>query len=388
MSDTLCVMLVAAEASGDNLGAALARELRKRLGEKVRFVGVGGAQMAKEGVQSPFDIAELSVLGLVEGVMAYPKVVRRMRDTAALATRETPDIAILIDSWGFTLRVAHALRKLDPKLPLVKYVGPQVWASRPGRAKTLAAAVDHLLSIHAFDAPFFEREGLPVTFVGNSALVKDFSAAEPARLRAAIGATDDDPILLVLPGSRPGEIKRVLPSFEACVNLLKPGRPNLQVVVSAASTVAALVQADVAGWPHRAHVVDDELLKIDAMKAATVALACSGTVTTELALAGVPMVIGYRLGALTHALLKLLIRTPYITLFNIAAKAFVAPEFVQDRCNGPALAKAVSERLDDADLRERQITEQNAALDKMGRGGPDPAVVAADAVLKVLAERR
>jgi lipid-A-disaccharide synthase len=377
-------MLVAAEASGDNLGAGLARELKRRLGEGVRFVGVGGAQMAREGVVSPFDISSLSVLGLVEGLMAYPRVVRRVRETAALAAREKPDIAVLIDSWGFTLRVAHALRRLDPKMPLVKYVGPQVWASRPGRARTLAGAVDHLLSIHAFDAPHFEREGLPVTFVGNSALVRDFSGADPARLRAAISAGPDDPILLVLPGSRPSEIARVLPPFEDAVLRLKADRPNLQVVVPAASTVAAAVKARVAGWPHRAHVIEDESLKVDAMKAATVALACSGTVTTELALAGCPIVVGYRVGALTYVLLKQLIRTPYITLFNIAAQRFVAPELVQADCNGPALAAEVARRLDDPRLRERQVAEQFEALDKMGRGGPDPAVAAADAVLRVL----
>jgi lipid-A-disaccharide synthase len=374
-------MLVAAEASGDNLGAALARELKRRLGDGVRFVGVGGAQMAREGVASPFDISELSVLGLVEGLMAYPKVVARVRDTAALAAREKPDLAVLIDSWGFTLRVAHALRRLDPKLPLIKYVGPQVWASRPGRAKTLAAAVDHLLSIHAFDAPHFEREGLPVTFVGNSALVKDFSAADPARLRDAIDAGPNDPILLVLPGSRPGEIKRVMPPFEEAVRLLKATRPDLQVVIPAAATVTEEVKTRVAGWPNRAHVLEDEALKLDAMKAATVALACSGTVTTELALAGCPMVVGYRLGGLTYAILKQLIRTPYITLFNIAAQDFVAPELVQAACNGPALAAEVARRLDDPDLRQCQIAAQFAALDKMGRGGPDPAVAAADAVL-------
>jgi lipid-A-disaccharide synthase len=381
-------MLVAAEASGDNLGAGLARELKRRLGEGVRFVGVGGTQMAREGVVSPFDISSLSVLGLVEGLMAYPRVVRRVRETAALAAREKPDIAVLIDSWGFTLRVAHVLRRLYPGMPLVKYVGPQVWASRPGRAKTLAGAVDHLLSIHAFDAPHFEREGLPVTFVGNSALVRDFSRADPSRLRDAIDAGPDDPILLVLPGSRPSEIKRVLPPFEDAVMRLKADRPNLQVVVPAASTVATEVKARIAGWPHRAHVVDDEALKVDAMKAATVALACSGTVTTELALAGCPMVVGYRVGALTYVLLKQLIRTPYITLFNIAAERFVAPELVQARCNGPALAAEVARRLDDPRLRERQVAEQFEALDRMGRGGPDPAVAAADAVLGVLAAAR
>jgi lipid-A-disaccharide synthase len=381
------VMLVAAEASGDDRGAGLARALKRRLGEGVRFVGVGGDRMAAEGVRSPFDISEISILGLLEGLLAYPKVMRRVKDTVALAAREKPDIAVLIDSWGFTLRVAQQLRRLDPKLPLVKYVGPQVWATRPGRAKTLAATVDHLLSIHAFDAPLFEAEGLPVTFVGNSALSLDFSGADPARLRARIGAGPEEPVLIVLPGSRPGEIQRVLPAFEEAVSILKAARPDLHIVVPAAPTVAEMVKARVAGWPHRAHVIEGDAGKLDAMKAATVALACSGTVTTELALAGVAMVVAYRLGPVTHALLKRLIRTRYITLFNIAAQAFVAPELVQDACTGPALAREVELRLDDPALRRAQVEAQYAALDKMGRGGPDPSEAAAEAVMKLLESR-
>ena len=384
MSKRLCVMLVAAEASGDDRGAGLARALRARLGEGVRFVGVGGAKMAAEGVQSPFDIAQLSILGLLEGLLAYRKVVARVEDTVALAKREKPDVVVLIDSWGFTLRVAQQLRKLDPKLPLIKYVAPQVWATRPGRAKTLAASVDHLLSIHVFDAPYFEAEGLPVTFVGNSALTLDFSQADGGRLRAQLDIAPDAPVLLVLPGSRPGEISRILPPFADAVAILKAARPDLQVVIPAAPTVAQTVKEQASGW---AHVVEGESAKLDAMKAATVALACSGTVTTELALAGVPIVVGYRLGAMTHAILKRLIRTPYITLFNIAAKDFVAPELVQDDCNGPALAREVALRLDDPALRARQVAAQSAALQKMGRGGADPSDVAADAVLKVLGPR-
>ena len=387
MNRPLTVMLVAAEASGDDRGAGLARALKRRLGEGVRFVGVGGERMAAEGVESPFDIADLSILGLLEGLMAYPRVVRRADETAALAAREQPDVAVLIDSWGFTLRVAQRLRRLDPKLPLVKYVGPQVWATRPGRAKTLAATVDHLLSIHAFDAPYFEAEGLPVTFVGNSALTLDFSKANAKRLRAQIGAAADDPILLVLPGSRPGEIERVLPAFEDAVRRLKAERPDLHVVIPAAPTVAEMVKARVAGWAFRAHVIEGEAGKLDAMKAATVALACSGTVTTELALAGVAMVVGYRLGAVTYAIAQRLIRTRYITLFNIAAQDFVAPELVQDACNGPSLAREVALRLDDAELRSRQVLAQYAALDRMGRDGPDPSEAAADAVLKIVAAR-
>lgn len=386
-SRPLTVMLVAAEASGDDRGAGLARALRSRLGDRVRFVGVGGERMAAEGVDSPFDIADISILGLLEGLLAYPRIVRRADETAAIAARQHPDVAVLIDSWGFTLRVAQRLRRQAPNLPLIKYVGPQVWATRPGRARTLAAAVDHLLSIHAFDAPYFEAEGLAVTFVGNSALSLDFSKARPARLRKQIGAGPSDPILIVLPGSRPGEIQRVLPPFEDAVRLLKEQRPDLHIVVPAAPTVADLVKSRVAGWPHRAHVIEGDEGKLDAMKAATVALACSGTVTTELALAGVAMVVGYRLGPVTHKILQRLIRTPYITLFNIAAQAFVAPELVQDECTGPKLAREVALRLDDAELRSKQVAAQFEALDRMGRGGPDPSEAAADAVLKVLAER-
>ena len=384
MSRPLTVMLVAAEASGDDRGAGLAKALRRRLGDQVRFVGVGGSKMAAEGVESPFDIAEISILGLLEGLMAYPKILARVGETAELAARETPDVAVLIDSWGFTLRVADRLRKLDPKLPLVKYVGPQVWATRPGRAKTLAGKVDHLLTIHSFDAPFFEKEGLPVTFVGNGALNIDFSGADPDRLRRQLGIAPEHPILLVMPGSRPGEIERVLPAFEDAVMLLKADRPDLEVVIPAAPTVADMVRAKVAGWSRRAHVVEGDEAKLDAMKAATVALACSGTVTLELALAGAPMVVGYRLGKLTHTILKRLIRTPYITLFNIAAQAFIAPEFVQDDCNGPDLAKAVAARLDDPKLRADQVAAQFDALDRMGRGGPDPSEAAAEAVLQIV----
>src|SRR5262249_5471131 len=152
-----------------------------------------------------------------------------------------------------------------------------------------------LLSIHVFDAPFFEAEGLPVSFVGNSALSLDFSNADGGRLRAQIGAGPEDPILLVLPGSRPGEIERVMPPFEAAVADPKAQRPELHVVIPAAATVADLVRTRAAGLPGRVHVVEGEGPKLDAMKAATVALACSGTVTTQLALAGVPMVVGYRI---------------------------------------------------------------------------------------------
>lgn len=388
MTRPLTVMLVAAEASGDALGAGLAKALKRRLGEDaVRFVGIGGAKMAAEGVASPFDIAQLSIIGIVESLRAYPRAMARLKDTLALAKREKPDVAVLIDSWGFNIRLAKALRRQNLTLPLVKYVAPQVWAYRAGRAKDLAGAVDVLLSIQPMDKPYFDAVNLENIFVGNSALARDFSQADPARLRAAIGLSDGEPILLVMPGSRPSEIERIMPAFEDAVVRLKAERPDLAVVVPAAFTVAQAVKARVAGWPFRAHVIEDEALKDDAMVAGTVALACSGTVTTELALAGCPMVVGYRTSAVTYGLLKMLFKPGWVTLLNIAASKTIAPEYLQDDLDGAALARAVAARLDDPDLRATQIAEQTRALELMGRGMPDPSEAAAEAMLGFLRRR-
>lgn len=384
MSEPLKVMLVAAEASGDNLGARLAQAIKDKIGpENVTFVGVGGPRMAEHGVISPFDIADLSILGWIEGLRAYGRVKRRVAETVALAVREQPDVAVLIDSWGFTIRVAKGLRAALPGLKLLKYVGPQVWASRPGRAKTLAAAVDHLMTLHAFDPPWFEKEGLPTTFVGNPSLAIDFSKADGARFRRDNGLTPDQPLLLILPGSRPAEIERMTPVFEQTARRLKAERPDLAIAVVVADTVAASVKGCVAAWPFRAILVEGEAAKKDAMKAATVALATSGTVSTELALAGAPMVIAYRLGGLSYALTRPLMTAKHITLFNIAADDRIAPEFLQNEATPERLAEAVAQRLDDPVLRADQIVRQFSALDRMGRDRPDPSAAAADVVLRV-----
>ena len=387
MSRPLKIMLVAAEASGDALGAGLARALKSRLGDQVVFVGVGGPRMAAEGVVSPFDIAELSILGWIEGLKAYGKVKRRVQETAALAEREQPDAVVLIDSWGFTIRVAKALREVLPGVPLIKYVGPQVWASRPGRAKTLAASVDHLLSLYSFDAPWFEREGLATTVVGSQALHVDMSRADPAVFRRSLGLKADQPLLLMLPGSRPSEVRLMTPVYEQAVQRLKADHPDLAVAVVAAGTVADDVAHRVAAWPFRAHLVGEDH-KYEAMKAATVALATSGTVSTELALAGAPMVIAYKIDGLSYLLMKNLVTAKHITLFNIAADERIAPEFIQNDATPEKLTEAVGRLLADPQAAAEQAARQTAALDLMGRGGPDPSELAADAVLRVIATRK
>lgn len=386
MSRPLKIMLVAAEASGDALGAGLAKALKSRLGADVVFVGVGGPKMAAEGVASPFDIAELSILGWLEGLKAYGLVKRRVADTVALAVAEKPDAVVLIDSWGFTIRVAKALKEALPGVPLIKYVGPQVWASRPGRAKTLAASVDHLLALYSFDAPWFEKEGLATTVVGSQALHVDMSGADPAAFRARRGIAPDADLLLVLPGSRPSEIRLMTPVFEGAVAQLKQESPALEIAVIAAGTVADDVAGRVATWPFRVHLVS-EAEKYDAMKAATVALATSGTVSTELALAGAPMIIGYRFQPLSYAIMKPFFTGKYATLFNHAADAEIARELIQNDATPARFAAGVRRLLSDPDARREQSRRQTEALDLMGRGGRDPSEISADAVLRVIAGR-
>ncbi|WP_439472973.1 lipid-A-disaccharide synthase [Brevundimonas sp.] len=386
MSRPLKVMLIAAEASGDALGAGLAQALKQRLGADVSFAGVGGPKMAAEGVASPFDIADLSILGWLEGLKAYGLVKQRVADTVAHAVAEKPDAVVLIDSWGFTIRVAKALKEALPGVPLIKYVGPQVWASRPGRAKTLAQSVDHLLALYAFDAPWFEREGLETTVVGSQALHVDMSKADPAAFRARRGIAPDANLLLVLPGSRPSEIRLMTPVYEGAVGLLKRADPGLEVAVVAAGTVADDVAGRIAAWPFRVHLVS-EAEKYDAMKAATVALATSGTVSTELALAGAPMVIGYRFQPLSYAIMKPFFTGKYATLFNHAADEEITRELIQKDATPEKVAAEVGRLLADPEARRAQAERQTAALDLMGRNAPDPSSLAADAVLRVIAAR-
>jgi lipid-A-disaccharide synthase len=387
VSRPLRVMLVAVEASADTLGAGLARALRAKLGDGVAFVGVGGAKMAAEGIASPYDIGDLSLVGLFEIAGAVPLALRRLEQTVRLAEAEQPDIAVLIDSWEFMWRVGRRLRLRTPDVALVKYVAPQVWATRPGRARVVARIFDRLMTLFDFETRYFEAEGVPTTSVGNPALRRDISNADPARWRALIGAGPDDPILLVLPGSRPGEIKRVLPAFEDAALRLAEVRPDLHIVVAAAHTVAAQVKARVAGWRRRAAVVEGERDKLDAMRAATLALACSGTVTTELAVAGCPMVVGYRGHPATAIVARAIIRTRFFTLFNIAADAAIAPEFLQEHCNGSELAAAAAALLDDPARRGAQIAAQTAALAKLGLNRSDPFEAAADVVIELARER-
>jgi lipid-A-disaccharide synthase len=379
----LKVLIVALEPSADNLGAGLMRALKSQTNAPIAFVGLGGPAMAEAGLASALSNAGMAIFGL-DAVGKLLGAWNRVEDVARLAAREQPDAAVLIDSWGFNILLAWRLRGRVPAMKRIKYVAPQVWASRSWRARTLAKAVDHVLAIHSFEPPYFEREGLATTFVGNPVLAAGASPVSAAEARAALGLAADDQLLLILPGSRPGEIRTLAPIFEQAVARLMPGRPHLKLALPVAEAVADQVRRAVAGWRYPVILIEGESARRDAMKAATLALAKSGTVTTELALAGVPMVVAYRFPFFTSLIVRAVIRTPYVSFVNIVAGRAIAPEFLQENCTAQNLAAALAARLDDPALRERQIADQNAALDAMGRSVGDPSARAAEAVLKVI----
>lgn len=376
------VFLVAAEPSGDALGADLVRALKAR-DPSLAFAGVGGRAMAEAGVDSAFDISDLAVLGLIDGLKAYPRVVRRADETADAARRFDPQVAVLVDSWGFTLRVAQRLRTATPRARLLKYVGPQVWATRPGRAKTLAAAVDHLVCIHDFEAPFYAPFGLPVTVAGHPAVGRAV-AGDGAAFRARHGLASDAKTLVVLPGSRRSELKRVGPTIVAAAARLVRDTPGVTPVLVAAETVEDGARALAAQLPGVIVVGGAE--RNDAFAAGTAALAASGTVTTEVGLQGAPVVVGYKLGWITWALARLfLLKSRYVTLMNVAAAREVAPEFIQTRFTVDNLVRAAAPLLADPAARAAQVEAQNAALAAMGRGARPAAEIAADVVQAELA---
>ncbi len=375
------VFVVAGEPSGDELAAELVQALRARRPDLV-IAGVGGEKLANQGIVSAVSIEGLSVLGLTEGLAALKTVNARAKETGIAAEAFQPDAVVLIDSWGFTLRAAKATRARVPQARLIKMIGPQVFATRPGRAKTVAEVYDALFCIHDFEVPFYEGTGLPVTIIGNPAIARA-GKGDGAGFRTRHGLADKK-IVLLLPGSRGGEIQRVAPALERAAALISGKDPLVHVVAVLAPNVAERLEARAANWtfPHTL-VGEDE--KLDAFAAGDVALACSGTVTTEVALQETPMVLGYRLGAISgFIILNFLLKSRFICLLNIALGRMAIPEFVQNALTPEALAEAASKLLNDPKAAQDQVSAQALALDKMGRHDPPAAERAAEAVLKLL----
>lgn len=381
------IYLVAAEPSGDLLAREVVEDIRKRL-PGAHVSGIGGIELASVGIKSAIDISPLSILGFFEGLKAYGDVVRLADAAAEAIIADKPDVVVLVDSWGFMLRVAQRVRLKAPDIRLVKLVGPQVWATRPGRAKTLASVVDHLLCIHDLEVPFYEPFGLKTTVIGNPAISRHIQG-DAVHFRQTHHIPETEKIVLVLPGSRPSEIKRVAPELVEAARKLKSNDPSLNIVFMPASNVGSQFSEAFPGLNDWAIVSDDPGIRYDAMAAADLALACSGTVTTELAMQDTPMIVAYKTGWITWTLARgLLYSKRHITLLNIVSDdQEIVPEFVQTRQKADDIAAKAQDWLDNPTELAAQLNRQRKALERMKEGDRDASEIAAGVILEEAAAR-
>ncbi|TNE36641.1 MAG: lipid-A-disaccharide synthase [Alphaproteobacteria bacterium] len=379
------VMMVVGEPSGDALGSELMAALKVKTEGQIKMTGVGGPLMEAEGIVSLFPLSDTAVMGLREVVPAIPRILRRVREVCDYAVETKPDLVILIDSPDFTDRIGKRLKKMAPELTIVKYVAAQVWASRPWRAKTMGAFVDHLMALLPFEPQFFEQYGLTTTFVGHPVVERASQIKDGEAFRERHNIRSDEILLGVLPGSRSSEVRFVFPHLKEAVRKLAKTRPNLHTVIPAVHHVAERIRSQTDDWPTPLTLIEGSKEKFEAFDAMDFALATSGTVTTELALAGVPTVVAYNVGKLTGLIARFFINIDDITLISIVQGKRIFPEFILGDCTGENLAEAMGKLMDDPDAQERQKKEMAEALVKMGLGQESPSVRAADTVLKLLA---
>jgi lipid-A-disaccharide synthase len=382
------VFIITGEPSGDALGAALIAALRERTGGKVRVAGIGGERMAEEGVNSPVPLADLAIVGIVEVWAHALTILRHLRTAIRTVRNEQPDAVVTIDSSGFSWRVAHALRRRDKRLPLIHYVAPMVWAWRAGRARRMARWYDHLLTLLPFEPPYFEREGLAATYVGHPVIDGAAGAGDGARFRAEHGLAADMLLLTVLPGSRRGEVRRLLPVFGAALRLVEERAGPFRIVVPTVETVAASVAEGVRDWPGGPIVVRGDGAKYDAFAASRAALAASGTVALELAMAGLPMTVAYRLSRPTEILLERVLKVRQVNLINLILDRPLVAEHLGPHCTAERLATSLIELIRDERVRATHLEGYDQAMRLLGAGGASPSLKAADKILEIIATRR
>ncbi len=372
------IFLVAGEESGDRLGASLIAALKRRVPD-ARFSGVGGSHMASEGVSSLFPLGDLAIIGF-DILRSLPKILRRIREAADAVVAAKPDVLVIIDSPEFTHRVARRVRKIAPHIPIVDYVCPSVWAWRAGRARAMRDYVDHVLALLPFEPAAMRRlGGPPTTFVGHPLGEKAADLrpnSDEARRRIS-----GPPLLLVLPGSRSGEIERMADVFGATVARVASQVTDLEVVVPAVPRLAERVRAKTANWGVPVRVVTDPAEKDAAFRIARAALTKSGTSTLELAVAGVPMIAAYKVSLLEEMIGRAFIRVKSYILANLVLDENIVPEFLQYQCTPEALGAALRPLLADTPERRSQVAAF-ARLDAiMAIGTAVPSDRAADIIL-------
>lgn len=382
-SDARKIFVIATEESGDRLGASLMRELRARLDDGVRFEGVGGRAMAEAGLVSRFPIEELSIVGLAAVAKQLRSILRRIRETADAVMAAKPDALIIIDSPDFTHRVAKRVRARAPRIPIIDYVSPQVWAWRPGRARTMRGYIDHVLAILPFEPEALRKlDGPPCTFVGHP-LTEQIASLRPSPAEQERRNTSP-PILLVLPGSRRSEIGHHMAVFGETLAQLQAQGIQFEAVLPTMPHLESAIARGLENWPVRPRLVIGEDAKREAFRVAHAAFAKSGTVTLELALAQVPMVTAYKAGAVEAWIVRRRITSPSVILANLVIGENVIPEFIQEDCTASNLMPALRDVLTATPMRRRQQDAFARIDDIMSTGVLSPSARAAEVVMALL----
>jgi lipid-A-disaccharide synthase len=381
----LRLFIVAGEHSGDALGAKLMQRLNEDSRGRFRYLGVGGPLMQQHGLVSQFPLSDVAVMGPLSILPRLPRIVRRVYRTVDAAISAEPDAVVIIDSPEFTHPIAKRIRRRRPDIPIIDYVSPSVWAWRPGRAKKMQRYIDHVLALLPFEPDAHQRlGGPPCTYVGHPLIEKlpDIRALDPTPLADRLQIADGQPVLVILPGSRRSEVARLMAPFGDTLVALRSRGINPVVVVPVMDSVRDLVVKGVANWPMTAHLIDGDDDKFRSFKLADAALAASGTVTLELALAGTPMVVAYRLDSVAWSL-RFLAKAPSIVLANLVLGENAFPEFLQDQANGDNLADALQPLLSATDTRQAQRAALARIPDRMLLAGTTPSAEAARIVLSI-----
>ena len=377
----LKLFVIAGEHSGDALGAKLMAALAHGRRGRVRYLGVGGPQMAAAGLSSQFPIEEVAVMGPLAILARLPKILRRIKSTAAAAVACEPDAVVIIDSPEFTHPIARRIRRRRPGIPIIDYVSPSVWAWRPGRAQKMRAYVDHVLALLPFEPEAHVRlNGPPCTYVGHPLIERLawIKGLDPAPLARRLGLAAGGQLLVVLPGSRPSEVSRLLSPFGEALERLRQRGRTFEVAIPIVDGVRHLVTQGVAGWQQSPHLLEGEADKFCAFRLARAALAASGTVSLELALAGTPMVVGYQVDPLAAPVLRRMITAPSTVLPNLILGTGAIPELHQEQCTPAKLANALAALIDDSPARRQQVEALAQVPEKMRlpRGTPSEAAAA------------
>lgn len=398
------IALIAGETSGDQLGGWLMAALRKRWNDEhdalhednhtsptpcchghaasLSFIGLGGENMLAQGIRSLFPMEEISLIGFAEVVPHYFAIKARINRMVEFLEAEKPDMLITIDSAGFNFRVVRALRERGNIRPqFVHYVAPTVWAYKPQRAALAASLYDGLLCLLPFEPPYFTKEGLNAHFIGHQIAWEWNVKGDRAAFRARHHIAENTPLLALFPGSRNGELKRLLPIFEDTMAKLKAKIPNLELVVQVPSRFVVRLTEATANWPVKTHVLPSSAEKKDVFAACDAALSKSGTIGLECALAQLPSVTTYRATAITAAILRRTLKTKYVNLANILSERMIIPELLQETCNPEDLSAALYPLLTDATAREAQIRDLQSVAHQLGA---NEAISPSDKAAKII----